>query len=76
MYIDADMIAYPCSFDNIDGKYAYSLKNNTIQEAWDSEQFDSFRNKMFNSCPNCPKQKKCLGGCPLTPSVVLCKERM
>lgn len=74
MYITSDMIALPCSFDNVNQKYAFDLKNGTIQEAWDSEPFNKFR-ESFNSCPNCPKRNKCLGGCPLEPSITLCKEK-
>ena len=74
MYITADMIALPCSFDNINQKYAFDLKNGTIEEAWNSEAFNKFR-KSFDSCPNCPKREKCLGGCPLEPSITLCKNK-
>lgn len=78
MYIDSDMMAMPCSFDNQDLKYAVKLINNqdgttvSIQDAWESNQFDRFRDKLRKSCPNCPKRELCMGGCPLRPSVVLC----
>jgi radical SAM protein with 4Fe4S-binding SPASM domain len=75
MYITADMIALPCSFDNVDQKYAFDLKNGTIQEAWDSEQFNKFRNIFEASCPGCTKRTKCLGGCPLQPSITLCNKK-
>lgn len=74
MYITADMIALPCSFDNVNKKYAFDLKNGTIKDAWDSETFNKFRSS-FDSCPNCPKRENCLGGCPLEPSITLCKQK-
>ena len=75
MYITADMIALPCSFDNVDQKYAFDLRNGTIQDAWDSEQFNRFRSVFETSCPGCPKRAKCLGGCPLQPSITLCNKK-
>ena len=75
MYITADMIALPCSFDNVDQKYAFDLRSGTIQDAWDSEQFNRFRNVFETSCPGCPKRAKCLGGCPLQPSITLCNKK-
>lgn len=75
MYISSDMIALPCSFDNVNMKYAFDLKDGTIQDAWNSEAFNSFRNKFKTSCNNCPQYKKCLGGCPLEPSITLCKRK-
>lgn len=75
MYITSDMIALPCSFDNVNQKYAFDLKKGTIQEAWDSEAFNRFRNSFHTSCVNCKKRSKCLGGCPLEPSITLCKEK-
>lgn len=75
MYITADMIALPCSFDNVNQKYAFDLKNGTIQDAWDSEQFNKFRSIFNDSCHGCPKRAKCLGGCPLEPSITLCDKK-
>lgn len=70
-YIGADMIMVPCSFDR-DGKYAVSLKDKTIEEVWNSEEFDKFRNILKTSCSGCPKRENCMGGCPLMRQVVLC----
>ena len=75
MYITSDMIALPCSFDNVDKKYAFDLKSGTIQDAWDSEAFNRFRSSFHTSCMNCEKRTKCLGGCPLQPSITLCKNK-
>ena len=45
----------------------------TIEEAWNSEPFEEFRNHMRNACPGCDKRELCLGGCPLMPEIVFCK---
>lgn len=78
-YIGADMVMVPCSFDQ-QRRYQVVLKENggngavinTIQQAWDSEIFDAFRNRMHGACPNCEKRDYCLGGCPLMPEIVFC----
>lgn len=78
MYIDAQMNALPCSFDNQEKKYAVQLSDSvSIEDAWNSEQFEKFRSSLRNSCPSCPKRELCMGGCPLCRSIVLCdsKER-
>ena len=71
-YIGADMIMVPCSFDQ-EKKYEVSLKEMTIEEAWNSEPFERFRNKMRGACPGCEKKELCMGGCPLMPEIVFCK---
>ena len=71
-YIGADMTMVPCSFDQ-NKKYQVSLKNMTIEEAWNSERFELFRKHMRNACPNCEKKELCMGGCPLMPEIVFCK---
>ena len=70
-YIGADMVMVPCSFDQ-GKKYQVSLREMSIEEAWDSESFEQFRNKMRGACPNCSKRHLCLGGCPLMPEIVFC----
>lgn len=72
MYITSDMKALPCSFDNQEMKWAYDISNDTIQNAWDSEQFDDFRNHFRKSCPGCARQMECRGGCPIRREIVLC----
>ncbi len=64
MYIDSDMNAYPCSFDNEKGRYRVSLKNSSIQEVWYSKIFDDFRRRVSN-CNSCDKYNICKGGCGL-----------
>ena len=70
-YIGADMIMVPCSFDQ-QKRYEVSLREMTIVEAWDSEPFEQFRNKMRHACPGCEKKELCMGGCPLMPEIVFC----
>lgn len=70
-YIGPDMIMVPCSFDQ-NQKYKVQLGNITIEEAWNSQQFEEFRLHMRNACPNCDMRTQCLGGCPLMPEIVFC----
>lgn len=71
-YISSDMQMMPCSFDNQELRWAYDISNDTIQHAWDSPQFEDFRNHFRNSCPGCDHQCECRGGCPIKPQIVLC----
>lgn len=76
MYISSDLVAMPCSFDNQDRKYAVDLKDGTtIKQAWESDVFESFRNKFRTSCQGCSKQQLCLGGCPLMHEINLCPDK-
>ena len=70
-YIGADMVMVPCSFDQ-QKRYEVSLKDMTIEEAWNSEPFETFRDNMRKACPGCEKRELCLGGCPLMPEIVFC----
>jgi radical SAM protein with 4Fe4S-binding SPASM domain len=76
-YITSDMKMLPCSFDNQDLRWAYDISNDTIQNAWDSPQFEDFRNHFWKSCAGCSNQCECRGGCPIRRQIVLCdrKER-
>ena len=73
-YISSDMNMLPCSFDQED-KYSVSLRDNSIEEAWNSEEFNRFRERMNGSCPTCKKRELCMGGCPLMPEIVLCDKK-
>ena len=73
-YITSDMKMLPCSFDNQELKWAVDLNEMSIQEAWDSESFENFRNYFRNSCPTCKKRNSCMGGCPIRRSIVLCEK--
>ena len=71
-YIGADMVMVPCSFDQ---KKRYEVQLGTgvsIEDAWNSEPFERFRDHMRGACPDCEKKSFCLGGCPLMPEIVFC----
>ena len=70
-YISTDMYMTPCSFDQ-EKKYYVSLRGNSIEEAWNSNLFEDFRNRMRKACPECKKRELCMGGCPLMPEIVFC----
>lgn len=72
-YISPDMKMMPCSFDNQQEKWAVSLRKYSIQEAWESELFNEFREHFQYSCPECADRSICLGGCPIIPEIVLCR---
>lgn len=72
-YITHDMKMLPCSFDNQDMRYAVDLKKYSIEEAWNSDLFEQFRNSLRNSCPSCKDKEMCMGGCPLRRQIVLCE---
>lgn len=74
-YITPDMKMLPCSFDNQEQRWAVDLNVYTIQEAWDSAEFDQFREKFRNACPGCEKRNLCMGGCPIRPEIVLCSNK-
>lgn len=73
-YIDSEMNMVPCSFDQ-NQKYAVKLNPISVEEAWNSEEFNEFRNIMLSACPNCEKRELCMGGCPLMHNVVLCQNK-
>lgn len=75
MYITSDMKALPCSFDNQDLKWAYDISNNSIKDAWYSEQFNDFRNHFTQSCLNCKDRLSCYGGCPIRREITLCNRK-
>lgn len=76
MYIGADMVALPCSFDNQTRRYGVELsKKTTVEDAWNSPTFARFRERLRLHCPGCEKREACMGGCPLEPSIVLCDDR-
>ena len=74
MYIDCELNAYPCSFDSIEKKYCFSLKNNSILDAWNSDIFNTFRQKQENECLSCKKYKYCYGGCVLFETIDICNK--
>ena len=72
-YISADMYITPCSFDQ-DRRYYVPLRGSNIEEAWNSQPFEAFREKMRRACPSCDKKELCMGGCPLMPEIVFCDD--
>ena len=74
-YVTPDMFMLPCSFDTTTRKYAVDLNKYTIEEAWNSEQFEAFRNYHRYSCLGCKNQNDCRGGCPLTQEINLCTRK-
>ena len=73
MYISAEMVAMPCSFDNQELRWGYDLNNGgLIKEAWESKQFNEFRSHFNTSCKSCPDRDCCMGSCPIRREIVLC----
>lgn len=73
-YITSDMKMLPCSFDNQQQKWSVDLRKHSIEEAWNSFEFQQFRNHFINSCKSCLKRHLCMGGCPISPEIVLCPQ--
>lgn len=71
-YITPDMKMLPCSFDNQEMRWAYDIANDTVQNAWNSKQFEDFRDHFRHSCKGCRERNKCMGGCPIRRQIVLC----
>lgn len=71
-YITSDMKMLPCSFDNREMKWSVDLYKHTVEQAWNSPQFDAFRKSFLLSCPQCEDRLSCMGGCPITKEIVLC----
>lgn len=59
MYIDCNLIAYPCSFGHDSSVYAVDLSKFSIDEAWNSTKFEIFRLKQNTICSNCSKNIIC-----------------
>ncbi|MCR4431497.1 MAG: SPASM domain-containing protein [Tepidanaerobacteraceae bacterium] len=72
-YISPDFKLYPCSFETRP-QFGIDLEDNSIEQAWNSEEFDKFRGAFLHKCNGCRNYENCLGGCPILPEIVLCKE--
>ncbi len=72
-YIDANMNMMPCSFANQNSEWFISLRDHTIQDAWDGTVFNKFRYSLKHSCAGCKDRLSCGGGCPLVNQITLCK---
>lgn len=71
-YISPDFKLYPCSFEK-DSRCGISLENSSIEEAWNSKAFESFRSRQKEKCSGCLKYDLCFAGCPVKPEITLCK---
>lgn len=71
MYITSDMMALPCSFDQ-EHRWAVDLNKSSIQEAWNSDKFGSFREHFTSSCSGCLDRHLCMGGCPIKNEINIC----
>ena len=74
MYIDCENQAYPCSFGWNEDQYRVDLNSNTILDAWNSEQFESFLSKQKKQCLLCD-QSECRN-CGLNLSVDMCPKSL
>lgn len=74
-YCTPDNYLLPCSFDTVTRKYAVDLNKYTIEEAWNSDKFEAFRNYHRYSCKDCTEQNECRGGCALTQDINLCQRK-
>ena len=72
MYIDCELNAYPCSFDNQMGKYRESLRDKTIDEIWNGKKFTEFRTIEKERCNHCAHEYTCNKGCKLLCNIDLC----
>lgn len=70
-YINANMVMVPCSFDQ-KLNWGVSLKDHTVEKAWDSDKFKSFRRSLSGSCSKCDNREYCMGGCPIKNEIVIC----
>lgn len=76
-YIDWNLNMKPCSFMQDDT--GVSLKDSGIISAWNSPIFQEFRKNLiyprYSGCECCKHFSSCLGGCPLDPKLVFCKQK-
>ena len=69
------MIMMPFSFDNQDMRWSVDISKHTIEEAWNSSEFEDFRTHLRTACPNCAVRESCMGGCPIKPEIVICDRK-
>ena len=79
-YVSPDMKLIPCSFANSMSQWEVDLRKQSLEDAWKSDVFERFRDKLRTSCRNgigCSlgKRELCMGGCPVIPEIVLCENR-
>lgn len=74
-YIDVQMNMMPCSFGNQNSKWFVNLNEFMVEEAWNSEVFNKFRNSLKYSCRKCRDRNSCGGGCPIVNEITLCERK-
>jgi radical SAM protein with 4Fe4S-binding SPASM domain len=72
-YVTPDLKLTPCSFDQT-LRWGVDLRKLTIAEAWNSTEFEAFRETLRSSCRRCRHRARCLGGCPISPEITLCEK--
>ncbi len=73
-YITPDLKMLPCSFDQYH-RWDYDLARGSVSKGWSSVQFEDFRSRLRQNCPDCDDRLNCMGGCPIKPEIVLCNSR-
>ena len=77
-YITSDMKMLPCSFDNQQLRWSVDLKDKTIEEAWNSNLFEDFRNihkaGCGSKCKTCNLKTTSCRPCPIVPEINLCNK--
>lgn len=75
MYIDCDMKAFPCSFGHDHLQYGVDLNKWSIKQAWNSSQFESFRQAQSSHCKNCNYNSIGCRTCALELGLNMCRRR-
>lgn len=70
MYIDCELNAFPCSFGHDNADYSVNLHENSIEEAWESDNFQRFRHTQEKACEGC-RENNC-SSCALGLGLNLC----
>ena len=73
MYIDCNMTAFPCSFGHDHLQYGVDLNTCSIKQAWNSDQFEWFRQTQSLHCQNCSYNSKGCRTCALELGLNMCK---
>ena len=75
--IDYNLNMRPCSI--MQQYKEIHLKQVSLKEAWNSKEFEEFRQKFaqlrYEDCKTCKHLIYCLGGCPIMPEIVFCEKR-
>ena len=73
MYIDCDMKAFPCSFGHDHLQYGVDLNKWSIKQAWNSSEFESFRQEQSSHCKNCSYNSTGCRTCALELGLNMCR---